>query len=276
MNRIKTFWRYLWRFAVINAISCVFALSVFVTLAVTQFVDVPFIARYDLILIVLVLVQVILVWRKWETVDELKVIMLFHVIGLALEIFKVNIGSWTYPEDAITKIAGVPLYSGFMYSSVASYIVAAWKRFRIDTIRWPSNWLTFSILALLYANFFTQHFFVDLRWWLLAIFFVIFIRTWFTFRIYDKRFKIPAVVAFMLISFFIWMAENISTFFNAWQYPDQAERWTIVGFGKISSWFIMVAIQVVLVANLKRIKAGQKNATRPRSTGQVSTKHIPY
>jgi len=268
MNKLKTFWRYLWRFAVINAVSCVFALAVFVTLAVTKFIDMPFIARYDLILIVLVLVQIILVWRKWETVDELKTILLFHVIGLILEIFKVNMGSWSYPEDAITKIAGVPLYSGFMYSSVASYIVAAWKRLKIDTIHWPKNCLTFSILSLLYVNFFTEYFFIDLRWWLMIIFFVIFWRTWFTFQIYEKRFKIPTVVAFMLISFFIWLAENISTFFNAWQYPDQVEKWTIVGFGKISSWFIMVAIQVVLVANLKRIKKRQASQKSCRVANQ--------
>lgn len=44
---------------------------------------------------------------------------MFHLIGLALEIFKVHMGSWSYPEEGYVKIFGVPLYSGFMYASVA-------------------------------------------------------------------------------------------------------------------------------------------------------------
>ncbi len=54
-----------------------------------------------------------------ETKDELKVITAFHLIGLLLEIYKVHFGSWSYPEEAYSKIFGVPLYSGFMHASVA-------------------------------------------------------------------------------------------------------------------------------------------------------------
>ncbi len=54
-----------------------------------------------------------------ETKDELKVITVFHLIGLLLEIYKVHFGSWSYPEERYSKVFGVPLYSGFMYASVA-------------------------------------------------------------------------------------------------------------------------------------------------------------
>ena len=59
---------------------------------------------------------------KMETKQEIYIICVFHLVGLAMEIFKVNMGSWNYPDYSITKVFGVPLYSGFMYASVASYI----------------------------------------------------------------------------------------------------------------------------------------------------------
>ncbi|AET58471.1 hypothetical protein HPL003_08540 [Paenibacillus terrae HPL-003] len=33
----------------------------------------------------------------------------------------------------------------------------------------------------------------------------------------------------------VWIAENIATFFAAWEYPSQAEAWSPVHLGKVSS-----------------------------------------
>ena len=57
-----------------------------------------------------------------------------------MELFKVHKGSWSYPEEAYTKFFGVPLYSGFMYASVASYMCQAWHWFnlKIDTFFRPA------------------------------------------------------------------------------------------------------------------------------------------
>jgi uncharacterized membrane protein YoaT (DUF817 family) len=74
-----------------------------------------------------------------------------------MELFKVSIGSWSYPEFAYTKLAGVPLYSGFMYSSVASYLCQAWRRFDLQMINWPSHWPVRIVGVLIYINFFTNH-----------------------------------------------------------------------------------------------------------------------
>lgn len=60
--------------------------------------------------IICVLMQLWMVRSGLETRDELKVITLFHLIGLALELFKVHMGSWSYPEEGYSKIFGVPLY----------------------------------------------------------------------------------------------------------------------------------------------------------------------
>ncbi len=64
------------------------------------------------------------------------------------------------------------------------------------------------------------------------------------------------VLAFFLIGFLIWIAENIVTFYGAWTYPNQEEVWSIVHIGKMSSWFLLCVISVIIVAQLKRVKNG--------------------
>ena len=78
--------------------------------------------RYDALLVIALAIQAWMVWAKLETVDELKAICLFHVVGFALEVFKTSSGikSWAYPDFAYTKVLGVPLFSGFMYAAVAA------------------------------------------------------------------------------------------------------------------------------------------------------------
>lgn len=65
----------------------------------------------------------------------------------------------------------------------------------------------------------------------------------------------PFVASFLLIGFFIWIAENVATLLDAWQYPNQQLAWRLVGLGKISAWFLLlVMITFLLVAQLKRVE----------------------
>jgi len=64
----------------------------------------------------------------------------------------------------------------------------------------------------------------------------------------------PLLLAFILIGFFIWLAENISTFFKIWQYPNQIGVWSAVHIGKWSSWSLLVIMAFTIIANLKHIK----------------------
>lgn len=82
-------------------------------------------------------------------------------------------------------------------------------------------------------------------------------RTWIIYRVRNVTYRMPLTLAFVIVGFFIWLAENIATFFNAWKYPDQHQAWQMVGFGKISSWFLLVIISVIIVAQLKHVKAGR-------------------
>lgn len=239
-----------------EARACIFAGSFFGLLFVSTKVEVPGLARYDLILIGAVVIQIALLASRIESTDELKMIMLFHVLGFALEAFKTHpdIGSWSYPEDGVTKLGTVPLYSGFMYSAIGSYLSQAWRLFDLRLIRYPPKWLTVVVSLAIYANFFLNAFVADVRWYLFAAVFAIFVRTRIYFTPLDRTCWMPAWLAFVLIAFFVWIAENISTFFKAWQYPDQALGWRVVDLHKITSWSLLVIISFVLIVDLKHLK----------------------
>ncbi|UOQ49057.1 DUF817 domain-containing protein [Gracilibacillus caseinilyticus] len=250
--------RQLWTFGIEQAKSCVFAVVIFSALAITQVIDISFMSRYDLMLMICLVTQVLMLVTKLETWDELKVVCVFHLIGLALEIYKVHMGSWSYPEQAWSKVFGVPLYSGFMYASVASYLCQAWRRLDVNLVKWPSTWAVAALSAAIYFNFFTHHYIFDFRWVLKVATILLFFKTIVYFRVNHKQYRMPMVIAFVLISFFIWIAENIATFFGAWQYPGQEVEWQIVHLGKISSWLLLVIVSFLIVAMLKHIKEKRK------------------
>ena len=241
-------------FAWQQAWSCLFPVVIFSSLAITQLISIPGLPRYDLLLIIFLLIQWWMLRSGLETADELKVITLFHLIGLALEIFKVHMGSWAYPEEGYVKIMNVPLYSGFMYASVASYLCQAWRRLKIELVKWPPLWAVVPLAGAIYLNFFTHHFWIDIRWWLAALVIVVFWPTWVAYEVNGKRYRMPLALSFLLIGFFIWIAENIATFFGAWKYPNQVEVWSLVHLGKVSSWVLLVIVSFLIVAVLKQLK----------------------
>jgi uncharacterized membrane protein YoaT (DUF817 family) len=215
--------------------------------------DIP---RYDLLLLIALAIQGCMLWAKLESWDELKAITLFHLIGFGLEVFKTSSGirSWSYPDFAYTKLLGVPLFSGFMYAAVGSYIIQAWRLFELRIRHHPPYWMAALIAALIYANFFTHHYINDYRWYLAACALGLYARTSVVFRPLDRDRTMPLLVSFLLIGFFVWLAENISTFFGVWKYPNQMGAWTRVHVGKWSSWSLLVIMTFTIVANLKHIK----------------------
>ena len=212
--------------------------------------------RYDLLLVIAVAIQGWMLWAGLESRDEVKAITLFHLIGFCLEVFKTSpaIGSWSYPDFGYTKLFGVPLFSGFMYAAVGSYIIQAWRLFDLRIRHHPPYWMATAMAVAIYANFFTHHFIGDYRWYLAAIALGLYARTMVIFRPYDRDRTMPLLLSFVLIGFFIWLAENVSTFFSIWRYPDQLGAWTTVHWSKWSSWSLLVVMTFTIVANLKHSK----------------------
>jgi uncharacterized membrane protein YoaT (DUF817 family) len=245
-------------FGLKQARACIFAGSFFVLLFLSNYIPLFGLERYDFLFLAALLIQVILYLTGVETKDEVKTIFLFHIIGFTLEVFKTHpaIGSWSYPEPGFFKIMNVPLYSGFMYAAVGSYIAQAWRILKLELSEPPSYTWSVVLCVLIYLNFFTHHFIPDLRLILIPAVFLFFARTVVTFVVTDKRRSMPLALGFCLIAFFIWVAENISTFYGAWKYPSQIHAWEVVSTTKITSWFLLVIVSFIIVAYLKHYKRG--------------------
>lgn len=208
--------------------------------------DAP-LARNDALTIAAVLIQVVMVLGRFETLRELRVIVTFHVVGTLMELFKTDVGSWMYAADGVLRLGGVPLYSGFMYAAVGSYMVRVYRLFDLRFTRYPRRWITAVVAVAIYANFFTHHWIVDLRWVLILAVVVLWGRTMMHFRFFRGRFRMPILLAFAGVAVFIWLAENIATYAGAWLYPSQVGEWHPVDVSKLSSWFLLMIVSVVLV-----------------------------
>jgi uncharacterized membrane protein YoaT (DUF817 family) len=215
------------------------------------------IPRYDLLLAYALLLQALMLASRMESFDEFRTILVFHALGFLLEVFKTSgsVQSWSYPEFAYTKVFGVPLFSGFMYASVGSYVMQAWRGLEVRMLHHPPLWMQAILALLIYLNFFTDHWILDLRWYLVAGAVGLYSRTTVLFRPRYRDFRMPILLAFVLIGFMIFLSENIGTFFGVWRYPNQIGAWAMVHVGKWSSWSLLVIMTFAVVATLKDIKA---------------------
>ena len=189
---------------------------------------------------------------RLETLEEAKIILVFHIAGTVMEVFKTGMGSWIYPEPSLLRIAGVPLFSGFMYAAVGSYMSRTQRIFDIRFTAYPPFWATVVLAVLIYANFFTHHFLPDLRFGLFALTGLVYWRTIMHFRVFRLRLRMPILVGFVLVALFIWFGENIGTWSHAWIYPAQRGGWSPVSFEKLGAWFLLMIISVVLVTAVHR------------------------
>jgi uncharacterized membrane protein YoaT (DUF817 family) len=247
---------FVW-FTLKEARACLFAGLFFAAVFLVPRSGLGPIPRYDALLLIALGVQAWMLVTGRETRDELLAICLFHVFGFCLELFKTSAGvrSWSYPDFAYTKLWGVPLFSGFMYASVGSYIIQAWRLFDLRIAHHPRYWMAGSVALALYANFFTHHFIGDYRWYLAALALGLYARTTVTFRPRRYELRMPLALAFVLIGFFIWLAENLGTFFHLWSYPHQLGAWSRVHVTKWGAWSLLVLLTFTIVANLKHTKA---------------------
>ena len=146
------------------------------------------------------------------------------------------------------KIGDVPLFSGFMYAAVGSYIARVWRIFDFRYSHYPARWATYALAVAIYVNFFAHHWLPDIRYLLFGVTILLFWRTRMHFRIWLKHRWMPLLLGFFLVALFIWGAENIGTFARAWTYPGQDDGWQPVSLAKLGSWFLLMLISFVLVS----------------------------
>ncbi|QHC59866.1 DUF817 domain-containing protein [Rathayibacter sp. VKM Ac-2760] len=232
-----------------QAWACVFgaALLVLVVAARLWYPDDAALSRNDALTLAAVALQVVMIATRLETGRELWVIVLFHLVGTGMELFKTDVGSWSYAADGVLRVGAVPLFSGFLYASVGSYLARIHRLFDVRFERWPRRWLTTVVAVLIYVNFFSHHYLPDARWLLLAAVAVLWGRATMHYRVHRGTHRMPLLVAFALVALFIWLAENIATASGAWLYPDQVAGWHLVSASKLVSWLLLMIVSVVLV-----------------------------
>ncbi|OKI15961.1 hypothetical protein A6A08_10215 [Nocardiopsis sp. TSRI0078] len=251
------------RFAWLQAQACAFAVCMFAGFALSAVVPLP-LPRYDALLVYAVALTALFWGLRLESGREIAAIAGFHVVGLAFELFKVRMGSWSYPEPAWTVVWGVPLYSGFMYAAVGSYIVRAWRLLDLELVRYRAA-ATTAVAVAVYLNFLTHHWLPDLRVPLAVLLIAVTWGTWVRYTVGGQRLRIPLSLSFLLIGVFLWIAENVSTLLDAWRYPHQAQVWALVHPAKLGAWALLVTVSFVLVASWKRPGRTKEDQPVPNS-----------
>ena len=186
-RRRWTAWLYEFlRFGVKQGWACLFGgIAVALMIATYRFYPATApLARYDFLFLCMIAVQVALLTGWLEIWDEAKVILIYHVVGTVMEIFKTKAGSWIYPEPNFFRIGGVPLFTGFMYSCIGGYLCRVWRLFDFRFTNHPRRASIIAFSLAIYANFFADHYGFDLRLLLFALAVVMFGRTTIYFKVW--------------------------------------------------------------------------------------------
>ncbi|MCQ8186299.1 DUF817 domain-containing protein [Parvularcula maris] len=209
-------------------------------------------ARYDFLVLWAVGIQVAFLLTKLERPREALVIFIFHAVGTAMEVFKVEQGSWAYPEESVLRLGDVPLFSGFMYAAVGSYLARVTRVLDFRFTNYPKLWMTVLLAALIYANFFAHHYLPDIRWWLVLATGLLWGRSWVHYRVWRFQHRMPLLLGFALVALFIFLAENLGTLAGAWFYPGQEDGWKPVSLQKYPAWLLLMILSFVLVTLVHR------------------------
>ncbi len=262
----------LFDFVVKQATSCLFAALILVGLAVTAIVDLPW-PRYDALLVYALAVTLVLWLTKWETNRELGVIFGFHLLGLGAEIWGVSVGAWSYTDEGNARIFDVPLFSGFMYASIGSYICQAWRRLDMRVTEYRPVLMT-TVAVLMYVNFFTDDIGPDMRIPLSFAALVVLGRTRIHFTVAGRRIRMPLAIGIALTGMVVWLAENVGTYFGAWTWAYQRDGWEMVHVGTMGSWAILVSLSFALIATVKLFEG--RLYGHPGDRASVEASHHRY
>lgn len=78
----------------------------------------------------------------------------------------------------------------------------------------------------------------------------------------ERRYWMPMPLGFVLVGFFLWLAENIATYLGAWRYPYQEDGWEPVSLQKFGAWALLCSVLSVLGAAVHHER--RVRPTRPR------------
>ncbi|MEM9320869.1 MAG: DUF817 domain-containing protein [Pseudomonadota bacterium] len=248
----------IFRFLAAQASAALFGILLMGAIIATRFwyPDWAPVTRYDALVIFAVGTQIALIALKLETLREALVIAIFHAVGTAMEVFKLAQGSWDYPETGVLELGGVPLFTGFMYAAIGSYIARSMRIFEIRVTPYPPFWVTLVLAVLIYGNFYAHHYLPDIRLGLFAATILLFWRTQLYGRLSpgpERRIWLP--LAALATAILVWIAENVGTFTQTWTYPGQGQ-FDLVSLRMLGSWYLLLYVSFVTVTLVFRENLG--------------------
>ncbi len=245
------------RFGVKMAWACLFG-ALMLALLIGTFLWYPkgaALARYDFLTLAAIAIQVVLLWTRLETIEEARVIAIFHLAGTVMELVKTAQGSWIYPEQCLLRLGDVPLFSGFMYACVGSFMSRAWHLFDFRFERHPPLWLLGLLSGAIYLNFLLHRYLIDIRFVLFVVALAALAPGVIHYRVWRSHRRMPLLLAATLTAAFIWIAENIGTATATWVYAYQRNGWAMVSPQIYLCWFLLMILSYTLVvANKGRVR----------------------
>lgn len=99
----SSFWALLYSFTLKQAWASLFGglLLGFIVLFHFVYPRDAWLSQNDALTLVAIAIQVLMLAFKLETFKELRVILLFHLVGTVMELFKTSMGSWTYGAGGV-------------------------------------------------------------------------------------------------------------------------------------------------------------------------------
>jgi len=244
---MRSYIPYFVKFVLILARACLFAGLFFACVIFGRYVTTFGLHFADYMFVCVLLTQCILLVTKVESPKELAIIMIYHVIWFAMEAFKVWVWSREYQDTWFFTALNVPLFSGFMYSAVGSFLFQWYKLLRLRFSHFPSFVHIIPIAILIYINFFTHHYLPDIRYILIVAICLVARRTVAHIIINKKHFSMPVLLWLFFCWFFLRVAENIATYLQVRVYPNQLWGRALVSFHKIIAWFLLFIVSTVIV-----------------------------
>ena len=146
-------------------------------------------------------------------------------------------------HDALTLVA------------VGSFAARAWRAFDFRSTGRPPIWMETLPAVVAYLNVSMHHFVADVRAGPFVASCVVFGRCAIHYRIWRTHRRMPPLIGLVLVTVFIWLAENLGTYARAWAYPFQVRVWAPVGLGKFGSWYLLMIVSYVFVLWVNGVQA---------------------
>ena len=159
------------------------------------------------------------------------------LLGIGLELQKTGIGAWAYADGGVLMLGEKPLFVGFMYAAVASYVIRSLRLKGLRVVRLPHWAVALGFSAVIYGAFF-----VPVPVWVRPMLLLLAVLAFNRARVVAPSGSwLPVPMALAMAALLLWVAENVGTFTGTWTYRGQGPG-ELVTYSKIGAWFLLLNV----------------------------------